>query len=604
MDVDKALAFVEKLVFDKTQERMTDLQRAVFRGAWLGRSYQEIHRKDCAHIGLDYVMKHVGPKLWHLLSEVLGEEVTKSKLQGSVERAWRDQEQLKPVSSIFISHLAQNPDLNLAQQLSKNLTAAGQEVFMSGESVRLGANWPSRLDAELEQCDCFVLLLSPQAAVSEMVTEAVRRARELREKRTDSRPSILPIRFGMSSQLNHDLRGYLQGIVQWEWRSPTDTQNLVQAILNLLANVPVETPNIPPAPASPEDGQPLPVASPELPGGQVRLTSAFYVERPLIESSCYQEILQPGALIRIKAPRQMGKTSLMARILYRAREQNYHTVPLSFQLADATVFTNLDKFLQWLCACVGQSLRLPNQLADYWDDIFGSSYNSTAYFENYLLTSIASPLVIGLDEVDRVFAHPEIANDFFGLLRAWYEKAKYGDGSSDIWEKLRLVVVHSTEVYIPMNINQSPFNVGLSVDLPEFNLSQVQDLAQRHRLDWTPAQVEQLMALVGGHPYLVRVALYHTARNEITLNQLLQTAATEAGLYSDHLRRHFWNLEQHPELAAALNEVVTTNRPIELTSALAFKLHSMGLVKMEGNNVLPRCDLYSQYFRERLRVTE
>jgi hypothetical protein len=39
------------------------------------------------------------------------------------------------------------------------------------------------------------------------------------------------------------------------------------------------------------------------------------VERPPVEANCYQEIVKPGALIRVKAPRQMGKTSLMQRIL-------------------------------------------------------------------------------------------------------------------------------------------------------------------------------------------------------------------------------------------------------------------------------------------------
>ena len=56
--------------------------------------------------------------------------------------------------------------------------------------------------------------------------------------------------------------------------------------------------------------QPTPSAkSWEQPEGQVSLDSAFYVERPPIEADCYETILQPGALIRIKAPRQMGKTS-------------------------------------------------------------------------------------------------------------------------------------------------------------------------------------------------------------------------------------------------------------------------------------------------------
>ena len=36
------------------------------------------------------------------------------------------------------------------------------------------------------------------------------------------------------------------------------------------------------------------------------------------------------------------------------------------------------------------------------------------YFERYLLPEINAPLVLGLDEVDQVFEHAEIATDFFG----------------------------------------------------------------------------------------------------------------------------------------------------------------------------------------------
>ncbi|MEG3922320.1 AAA-like domain-containing protein [Microcoleus sp. T3_A4] len=122
---------------------------------------------------------------------------------------------------------------------------------------------------------------------------------------------------------------------------------------------------------------------PELPGGQVPLDSAFYVERPPIESRTCEAILQPGALIRIKAPQLMGKTSLMARILERGRKEGYQTVVLNLKLADEKVFTNLNRFLQWFCACVSRSLKLPNKLADYWDEMFGSNYNTTDYFENY-----------------------------------------------------------------------------------------------------------------------------------------------------------------------------------------------------------------------------
>lgn len=338
-----------------------------------------------------------------------------------------------------------------------------------------------------------------------------------------------------------------------------------------------------------------------VPVGQVPLASSFYIERPPIEQRCYQEILQPGALIRIKASRQMGKTSLMARILDEARKHGCQTVPLSFHLAEKAVFASLDTFLRWFCESVGRKLKQLDQLDDYWT-IYGSKDKTTAYFEECLLEEIDSPLVISLDGVERIFPYPDIAEDFFSLLRAWYEYAKYGDHSSELWKKIRLVLVHSKEVYIPLNINQSSFNVGLSIELQEFSQEQVKNLVERHQgLNWTEDQIEKLMDMVGGHPYLIRLALYHVQNQGITFEQLLQTAPTEAGIYSDHLRGHLRNLEPHPYLAAAFSQVVKNSVPIELDSESAFKLHSMGLVVYRHENkVMPRCDLYRQYFQNRL----
>ncbi len=340
---------------------------------------------------------------------------------------------------------------------------------------------------------------------------------------------------------------------------------------------------------------PTPLENPE---GQVSLDSPFYMERPPNEVDCYETILQPGALIRIKAPRQLGKTSLMTRILHHADGHGYKTVSLNFQSVDAEFLNSLDQFLQWFCASITDKLNLPDKLDEYWKGILGSKNKCTKYFERYLLPAINSPIALGLDEVDQVFKHPEIAADFFGLLRAWHERAK---NDAD-WKKLALVIVHSKEVYIPLNINQSPFNVGVPIELPDLNLSQVQNLIQRHGLSWTDSQVEQLINLVSGHPYLLRVALYQIARSRITLKRLWEIAPTDAGPYSEHLRRHLLNLHEDKELLAAFKRVLATEQPVDVGNTAAFKLRSMGLVKLQGNSVTPLCYLYRQYFSDRLQV--
>jgi hypothetical protein len=105
----------------------------------------------------------------------------------------------------------------------------------------------------------------------------------------------------------------------------------------------------------------------ESPEGQVPVASSLYIERPTIEQTCYQEILQPRAFIRIKAPRKMGKTSLIARILDYGRSQNYHTVRLSLRSAGTQVFAASDRFLRWFCNNATKQLGLESRLNDYWD---------------------------------------------------------------------------------------------------------------------------------------------------------------------------------------------------------------------------------------------
>ncbi|OZH52074.1 serine/threonine protein kinase [Hydrocoleum sp. CS-953] len=337
----------------------------------------------------------------------------------------------------------------------------------------------------------------------------------------------------------------------------------------------------------------VPESQLEPPSGQVRLNSPFYIERMPIESESFQAILKPDALIRIKAPRQMGKSSLLSRILAHASQQNYRTVSLNFQTIDADFLEDLDKFLQWFCANVSDELDLEEQLDKYWKKVLGVKKRCTKYFDKYLLNEIKTPIVLGLDEVDEIFQNPDLATQFFALLRAWHEQGK----NNPDWQRLRLIIVHSKEVYIPLNINQSPFNVGLGIELPEFNLEQVKDLVQRHGLTWSDEQIEKLMEMLGGHPYLVRLGLYEIASLKMTLERLLELAPTDEGPYYNHLHRHLLNLQKDENLQTAISKVVNAETPVEVGTIEGFKLRSMGLVKFRGNAVVPLCGLYRKYFQ-------
>ncbi|WP_205370198.1 AAA-like domain-containing protein [Thermoleptolyngbya sp. PKUAC-SCTB121] len=340
------------------------------------------------------------------------------------------------------------------------------------------------------------------------------------------------------------------------------------------------------------------------PDGPVPLDSPFYIDRPPIEALAYQEISQPGCVIRIRAPRGMGKTSLTLRLLTVAEAQGYRTVTLDCNQFDSALLNDLSKFLRSFCLRLAQALHIPPNLEDYWDEEIGSKLSCSFYLKTYLLKQIDAPVVLVLNEIDRFFEHTAFAQDFFPLLRSWYEESR-----RDLTlQKLRLVVVYSTEAYVALDINQSPFNIGLPLRLPEFSAEQVLNLAQRHGLPWGMDEVEQLIDLIGGHPGLVRMALYHICTYGLSLSQLVQGAIATGGIFRPHLWRHWVTIQQHPNLLAALRTVVLAEcgQSVLLDPLQAYRLESRGLLRYEGdlqnnpcgNRVLSRCRLYHQYFRQ------
>ena len=258
----------------------------------------------------------------------------------------------------------------------------------------------------------------------------------------------------------------------------------------------------------------------------------------------------------------------------------------------------MDKFLRWFCVNISKQLNLNPMLDDYWDEDMGSLVSCKIYFQNYLLKQINSPIVLALNELNRVFAHQNIASNFLTMLRAWHEWTP----QVETWRKLRIVLVYSTDIYVPLKINHSALNVGLSIKLPHFTVEQVQDLAKLYGLDWWSdrSKTQQLMAMVGGHPYLVNLALYHLHRFEMDMYELLLAAPTLGGIYSDYLRSLLTMLLEEVPLVSAMQEVVIAKGSVRLEAIAAYKLESLGLVQLDGHFAKPSCELYRSYFHSQL----
>ncbi|MEM9925753.1 MAG: AAA-like domain-containing protein [Cyanobacteria bacterium P01_D01_bin.50] len=84
----------------------------------------------------------------------------------------------------------------------------------------------------------------------------------------------------------------------------------------------------------PQSLEKIPLAEIKFPNTPVPLNSPLYIERPPVEELAIKEIHKPGCVIRIKAPKKMGKSSLLYRIIAYTQGRDYKTVCIDFQEAD------------------------------------------------------------------------------------------------------------------------------------------------------------------------------------------------------------------------------------------------------------------------------
>ncbi len=339
-----------------------------------------------------------------------------------------------------------------------------------------------------------------------------------------------------------------------------------------------------------------PDAAVNFPSGPLPLDSPLYIPRPPIEESALDYIARPGSLIHIKAPAKMGKTSLALRLLDQARVQAMEVVFLNFQQADSIVFTSIDRLLRWFCANLSRRLKLEIRLDDYWNLELGSKMSCTYYLEEYILSCLEQPLVLLLDEVNRLFQYPQVAEDFLPLLSLWHTQAH----QSKVWQNLRLVLAYSAEPAITLDFDHSPSSVGLPLELSPLNASQVQTLTQKWGVQMgISSQFQKFMKLTGGLPYLVQIGLYYLSQSHISLEELLKDAPTETGIYKQHLRQQWAYLRANPLLLQAYHRVIA-DREHQPDAIAVHQLYGLGLVKFEGNVPAPACGLYHRYFAEQL----
>jgi hypothetical protein len=459
--------------------------------------------------------------------------------------------------------------------------------------MKAGVKWAQEIERQVSGAYAVIPLLSPASVLSEMFAYEIEIASEAARQK-GGLPHLLPVRLNYDDPLPEAMASILNPIPHARWRGVADDESLISTVLDSLHNPPIPRPTDPPMPSEPGK-------SPETlepPWGAVPLKSKFYIERPTDEEF-FSAIEQNAGIVLVKGARQMGKTSLLARGLRRARTEGTKVVVTDLQSLNTSHLESADVLFQTLGKMIAEQLELKVSPEEVWDPNDGANMNFSRYLRRQVLEKMEGSLIWALDEVDRLFSY-NYRNDVFGLFRYWYNARELEP--DDPWEKFTLVIVYATEAHLFItDPNMSPFNVGTPAELKDFTLAQVKEVNERFNkpLPLRDEEVHEFFELLGGHPYLVRRGCYEMKREGKRFEEFAAEAASEEGPYGDHLRRMLVLLARDEELCHEVRNVLR-GQPCSDKESF-YRLRTAGVISGESaQSARPRCRLYKTYLEHHL----
>jgi AAA-like domain/TIR domain len=521
---------------------------------------------------------------------------------------------------VFISHSTKEPDLSIAKYFKEKIEKCGLDTFFASETIKVGKVWVEEIEKALQSFEFFIVFLSENSKVSPMVANEIRMARQYyNSKKVEERPVIIPIRIdmeikeGINYEVDSHLKDFQQEII---WTDKMNRDEILDEVLDVLKTKNHKVLSINEIGVQEKEkvydyAIPTPAAPIEVPGGTCSINSKFYVIRKdknrIPEQEFFDHLLTDGALLKIFAPRQFGKTSLLARLKNFAENNNHYTAAIDFEKVEKSILGNLQKLLVYICEQMACAVNLPEdeycaeikKLIDKRPD--EPKNNCELFFQRFLLTKTDKPVVLMIDEADRLFNNTEISEEFFGLLRAWFGYSKAGKKEFD---KLKIVVAYSTDARLAIpNQNQSPFaNIPMEFNLVDFTEKEVVDLTKLHGLVLSVADIQNLMGMIGGHPFLVRKALYHLSKNHYTFKELIDFASSDDGAFADYLKNQFYNITINPVYEELIQRISDTKYSTDQKNCL--KLKAAGLLKGDVPNVSLKYPILENYFKDKLKTIE
>ena len=238
-------------------------------------------------------------------------------------------------------------------------------------------------------------------------------------------------------------------------------------------------------------------------GGSLPADAPSYVERQCDRD--YYDLLKERKYCYVFNCRQMGKSSLRVRVTHKLQAEGVVRATIDPQKIGVEVTCE-----QWYASAI-RSLVGDLDLKNKFDlrswirerELLSPVQRFAEFIETVVLQEVDAPIVIFVEEIDRLLSLKFGMDDFFGLVRSFFEDRP----TKPEYNRLTFSFLGvATPTDLIQSHNTSAFNIGYAVEMAGFTLTEALPLMQGLASKVANPQdyLEEAVKWTGGQPFLIQ----------------------------------------------------------------------------------------------------